>query len=75
MSKVFWIVIIFLVIGGYMIKVAYDVDFGKTAEQKGFVVQFGSWLGQLGHNIVGLVGLATDQEWLPIINATNKAKG
>lgn len=69
MSKLFWAVVIFLLVGAYIIKTAYDYDFGKGDDRTGFATKFVKWVAQLGKNIVGLASYATDQEWLP--NKTN----
>jgi hypothetical protein len=72
MSKLFWVVVIFLLIGGYMIKVAYDYDFGKSGDTQNFVVRFGTWVMQLGGNMVSLVTYGAHQQWLPVVNQTNQ---
>jgi hypothetical protein len=74
MSKLFWIMVIFLLIGGYLIKVAYDYDFGRGEDREGFLVRFGRWIGHLGQNVIGLVGYASQQQWLPLTNGTNTTR-
>ncbi|MFH1510345.1 MAG: hypothetical protein ABIF10_01535 [Candidatus Woesearchaeota archaeon] len=72
MSKLFWVVVIFLVVGAYIIKVAYDYDFGKADDRTGFASKFLRWVVQLGKNIAGMVSYAADKEWLPETNKTNQ---
>lgn len=73
MRILFWMVLIFLVIGGYMIKTAYDYDFGKKQDAEDFATRFGRWVLHLGGNIVGMATYASQQEWLP--NSTNQTGG
>lgn len=71
MGKIFWLVVVFLLVGAYMIKTTQDYNFDDSSDKKSFVVTFGKWVWQVGNNVVGLVGYAADQEWLPVINETN----
>ncbi|MCB9362636.1 hypothetical protein H6504_04325 [Candidatus Woesearchaeota archaeon] len=70
MSKLFWIVVAFLVFGAYTIKTAYDFDFEEKDDQKNFIVKFFKWVGQLFGNLKEVTGLVTHQEWLPETNET-----
>ena len=75
MSGWFWVALVFLVIGGYMIKVAYDYDFGSKQDTQNFVARFGRWVLHLGGNVIGLATYAAQQEWLPEVNQTNTSRG
>jgi len=75
MGKFFWIVVIFLVIGAYIIKTGYDIDFRKAEDRKTFFVSLWKWIIHLGKNIFELTGKAVQQEWLPVVNATNQTEG
>lgn len=72
MGKLFWIVVIFLLVGAYIIKVGYDVDLGEMEGRTNFAVNFGKWMLQLGGNIIDLTSSAVKQDWLPKINDTNQ---
>ena len=65
MKKLMFIIIVFLLIGGYMIKTTYDLNLKEAEDQKTFFAKFVSWLFQLGKNIKSLTGQAVKQEWLP----------
>jgi len=71
MKKLMFIIIVFLFIGGYMIKTTYDLNLEKSEDQKTFFAKFVTWLFQLGGNIKDLTGQAVEQEWLPN-NETDK---
>ena len=75
MGKLFWVVIVALVIGGFMIKSAYDYDLGESDDQKNFIIKFGSWLMKLGGNVKDLTGQAIGMDWTPEINQTNSTEG
>jgi hypothetical protein len=66
------LIIIFLVIGAYMIKTAYDINFKDPQDTKNFVVRFGRWLVQVGKNVVDTTGYVVKQTWLPAVNETNQ---
>jgi len=72
--KIFWIVVIFLVIGAWIIIKANNYqptkDFDDT---KGFIVDFAKWLFQVGKSTKSTVSYAADQQWLPVINETNQS--
>lgn len=65
MKKLMFIIIVFLLIGGYMIKTTYDLNLKEPEDQKTFFAKFVTWLFQLGKNIKTLTGQAVKQEWLP----------
>ena len=58
MGKILWIIIIFLVIGGFIIKSSLDTDFSETDDRKSFAKEFFSWLLQVGKSTKNTVGYA-----------------
>jgi len=72
MGKLLWIILIFLVIGGFIIKSSLDTDFSQPDDRKSFAQEFFSWLGQVFTSTKKTVGYAIDQDWLPETNQTNK---
>ena len=65
MAKVFWAIVLFLVLGGYLIKTSVDADLNKPEGQKSFIVEYGQWIFQLTKNVKGLAGFVVTQDWLP----------
>lgn len=72
MGKALFIVIAFLLVGGYLISLNYDL--GDEEGKKGFFSSLWSWLKDLFGNIKDLTGLAVEQEWLPDLNDTNSTE-
>ncbi|MBT3304144.1 hypothetical protein HN592_04735 [Candidatus Woesearchaeota archaeon] len=68
-------VILFLIIGGYVIVKTDDLDLKEGEGRTEFVFKFARWVFHLGKNIKDITGHIIDQEWLPegseIINQTN----
>jgi len=64
------LIIIFLLIGAYIIKSSYDLSFENKNDVKTFLSGFGSWLLQLGKNVKDVTGYAVQKKWLPLINQT-----
>jgi len=71
MGKFWWIVIIFLIIGGYLIKTGYDYNLKESQDQKSFALTFGKWVGKLAKNAWDVTGYAVKKQWLPKNNQTN----
>ena len=65
MAKVFWAIVLFLILGGYLIKTGIDADLDKPEGQKPFIVEYGQWMFQLANNVKGISGFAIKQDWLP----------
>jgi hypothetical protein len=65
MAKVFWIVVLILLVGGYMIKVNYDLKLSENPDRVTFAKEFSKWVGQLGKSTANVVGFATKQDWKP----------
>jgi len=66
MDKLIVGVIIFLLIGGFMIKCSLDTDLSDPNDRKTFGQAFFRWLGQLGSSSAETAKYAVkEQEWLP----------
>jgi len=63
--KILAIVIIFLVIGGFIIARSYDLNLKKPEHRRTFLGKFSVWLVQLGKNTIRTVGYALGMDWLP----------
>ena len=74
MNKVFLIIAIFLIIGGYLIKTNLNTDFDESEDRVGFLKEFAKWVFQLGKSTKNTVGYAISQDWLPETNETNLTK-
>jgi hypothetical protein len=72
MGKLFWVVVIFLLVGAYIIKAGYDINLGESSGRQSFALNFGKWILQIGGNIVDLTSRAIEQDWFPKINNTNQ---
>jgi len=72
MKKIYLLVLVFLIVGGYMIQTNLNTDINDQGDRKDFVVAFVQWVYNIGLNIKDLAGHAVHQEWLPdTINQTN----
>lgn len=58
-------VIIFLLIGSYIIVQAHSIDLRDGGDRKEFIYKFARWTFQLGGNIADLVGSVIALDWLP----------
>ena len=65
MGKLFIAVVIFLIIGAYLIVLRNDIDLEEREGKKTFVYKFSSWVYGVGKNVVNVVGYAIKQDWLP----------
>lgn len=75
MGKIFWIIIIFLIVGGYMIKMNNDLNLSDKPDQITFVKIFFNWIKGVSKSTVNTVGYVTKQDWMPPkINDTNSTK-
>ncbi len=74
MVKLSWIIIIFIIIGAWIIIKANSYepieDFDDT---KSFIIDFGKWLFQVGKSTKNTVEFASDQQWMPVVNETNQS--
>jgi hypothetical protein len=71
MGKVFWIFVVILLIGGYMIKTGLDTDFGESEDRKNFIWTFAKWVFKMGGNVKDTVGYAVAQDWKPEMSDNN----
>jgi hypothetical protein len=65
------LLLIFLLVGAYMIKSYYDYSFKNKDDTRNFVVKLGSWLIQVGSNVKDVTGYVIHKQWLPQLNETN----
>lgn len=74
MGKLFWMIIIFVIIGAWIIIKANSYEPTKDFDDtKDFIIDFGKWLFQVGKSTKNTVQYAADQEWLPVVNETNQS--
>lgn len=71
MGKIFWFVIIFILIGCYIIYSSLDLDLKNSQDRRTFLGKTFDWLFQVGKSTKDTVGYAAEQDWLPKINKTN----
>jgi len=72
MKKITIAIIIFLLIGAFMIVKQNNLDVKESSEDRvSFTKKFSGWLFNIGKNIKDLTGEATKQEWLPKENYAN----
>ncbi|NQV09411.1 hypothetical protein HQ529_06175 [Candidatus Woesearchaeota archaeon] len=70
--KLMWIVIVFLVIGGFIIAKSNDLDLEEGDDRKTFLKTFGGWIVDTGKNVKGVTSYAVKEyDWLPEDNETN----
>ena len=66
MKKLTIIVIVFLLIGAYLITTKNSYDIKKDSQDRiSFLKDFSGWVVNLGKNLKELTGMAQKQEWLP----------
>lgn len=66
------ILVIFLIVGGYMIAKINSLDLSKPEDRESFMGKFWLWLKEVGKSTANVVGYAAKQEWLPK-NETNNS--
>ena len=71
MKKTVFFLLVFLVVGGYMIKDSLETDFDEKEDKVNFLKEFFNWVFQVGKNVKDVTGYAAQQEWLPEVNDTN----
>ncbi len=64
-SKLFWIIVVFLVIGGIIIYNSTDSDLSTKDGKTSYAKRFGKWIGQLGGNVKDVTTYAIKKDWLP----------
>ncbi len=66
MKKIFIIIIVFLLIGTYLITTRSNYNLKENKEDRiSFLKEFSGWIINLGRNMKELTGMAQKQEWLP----------
>lgn len=65
MKKLILIFIIFLVIGGFLIKSQNNLDLKNEEDKQTFIKSFTTWVLQVGKNVFELTGHASRLNWLP----------
>jgi len=72
MKKLTIAILVFLLIGAYLIVKQNDLDLKSEQEDRvSFAKKFSGWVFNIGKNIKDLTGQATQQEWLPKENYDN----
>lgn len=71
MKKLTIIIIIFLIVGGYLIYRYGNFNLEEKEGKKEFAKNYAGWLWQVGKNVKDTVGYAMEKKWLPK-NETNQ---
>ncbi len=72
MKKITIAIILFLLVGAFMIIKQNNLDLKEDSKDRiSFAKKFSGWLFNIGKNIKDLTGEATKQEWLPKENYDN----
>jgi len=71
MRKLLIYIIIFLLIGAYIIQTAYNLDIKDKQDQKTFFKIFSGWMAKLYDNLKQITAMIINQEWVPETNKTN----
>ena len=64
-GKVFWIILIFVVVAGYMIKLNMDLNLDDRSDQGTLLKELGKWFVKVGKNTADTVGYAAEHDWVP----------
>ena len=72
MKKLFLFVVLFLVIGAYLIIQNNNLDIEEEEGRKKFLTSFTGWLFKVGKSTKNVASYATEQEWLPDEEAVNQ---
>jgi len=66
MNKITIGVVIFLILGAYLITTQNSYDLKENSQDRiSFLKDFSGWIVNLGKNVKELSGTAKDQDWLP----------
>jgi hypothetical protein len=72
MSKLIgFVIIVFLLVGGYTIYNSLNTDFEEAEGKKEFLKESFKWIFQVGKSTKNTIGYAAEQDWLPQTNETN----
>jgi len=63
--KLLTIVLVFLIVGGFIISSSYKLNLNESDDRRTFVGKFSVWVVNVGKNVVRTVGYAMKQDWLP----------
>jgi len=66
-----FVIIVFLLVGSYIIYENLDTDFEDSDERTNFLKEMGKWIFQLGKSTKNTAGYAVKQDWLPNTNESN----
>ena len=68
MVKVWMVVVVFMLIGGFMIVRINDLDMDNPEDRATFLGKFWSWVKGTGKNVAGVASEAAQKDWLPAAN-------
>jgi len=68
MKKTLILIIIFLVIGSYIIISAYDLSLQEKDDRKTFISKVWDWFKQIGSSTKDTVGYVIGLDWLPDVD-------
>lgn len=74
MGKILWFIILFLIVGAFLIIKDYHLNLKEPGDRKTFIEEFINWIFHLTKNIKEIIGYAVHQDWLPKINETNQTE-
>lgn len=63
--RIWPIIIIFLIIGGYVIVRTHQIDLRDGGGRTEFMFKFSRWIFHMGGNMKDLAGYAVKMEWMP----------
>ena len=73
MKKTFFFLLVFLIVGGYMISNSLNIEFDEGGGKFIFIKEFFNWVFQVGKNVQDVTGYASQKDWLPDVNDTNSS--
>lgn len=74
MKKTYILIIIFLVIGSYIIISSYNLSLQEKQDRKTFLLEAAKWIFNVGKSTKNTVTYAIKQDWLPEVNKTNNTE-
>ena len=63
--RLLWLIIIFLLIGAFIITTSYNLNLKKPEDRRTFIGKFAIWTVNIGKNVIKTVGYAMKFDWLP----------
>ena len=73
MKKALIAALLFILIGGWMIRNNLETDFDDTEDTKTFAKTFAKWVAGLGRNMASITGYVIGLDWKPNVE-TNSTK-